>query len=70
MIHCNGCQEKDYTRTMNAYHSIEHYKTILDKLLKQNLAELGQAKLKLGLKFTLIFCRFGLFRLSLVELVW
>ena len=37
--------------------------------IKQAGAELGQAQYKLGLDFTLIFCRFGLSRFGLVELV-
>ena len=35
---------------------------------KQAGAELGQAQLKLGLDFILIFCEFGFTRLSLVQL--
>ena len=37
---------------------------------KQAGAELGQAQLKLGLNFNLIFCRFGFTGYSLVESVW
>jgi len=37
---------------------------------KQAGAELSQAQLKLGLDFTLIFCRFGFTEYSLVKLVW
>ena len=33
-------------------------------------AELGQAHLKLGLDFTLIFCRFGLSRIGLESSLW
>ena len=32
--------------------------------------ELGQAQLKLGLEFTLIFCRFGFSPFGLIEFVW
>ena len=38
---------------------------ILGDKLKQAVAELGQAQLKLELDFTLTFCRFGL-----IELAW
>ena len=41
--------------------------------MKKNIqagAELGQAQLKLGLDFTLFFCRFGFPGYSLAELVW
>ena len=38
--------------------------------MKQAEAELGQAQRKLGLDFTLIFCRFGFSRFGLIELVW
>ena len=41
----------------------------LDKYLEQAGAELDQAQYKLGLDFNLIFCRFGLSRFGLVELV-
>ena len=37
--------------------------------MKQAGAELGQAQLKLGLDFPLIFCRFGFSRFGLVELL-
>ena len=37
---------------------------------KQAGAELGQAQLKLGLDFTLIFCRIDFTGYSLKELVW
>ena len=33
--------------------------------MKQAVTELGQAQLKLGLKFILIFCRFGFSRFGL-----
>ena len=39
-------------------------------IIRQAGAELGQAQLKLGLGFNLIFCRFGFYRFGLVELVW
>ena len=35
------------------------------KMFKQTEAELDPAQLKLGLDFTLIFCRFGLSRFGL-----
>ena len=37
---------------------------------KQTGTELGQAQLKLGFDFTLIFCRFGFFRCVSIKLVW
>ena len=37
--------------------------------MEQAGAELGQAQLKLGLDFALIFCRFGFSTFGLVELV-
>ena len=37
---------------------------------KQAEAELGQAQLKLGLDFILIFFKYGFSRFGLVELVW
>ena len=37
--------------------------------MKQAGAQLGQAQLKLGLDLTLIFCKFGSSRFSLVELI-
>ena len=40
------------------------------KKLEQAGAELGQAQLKLGLDFTLIFCRIDFTGYSLKELVW
>ena len=40
-----------------------------EKIVKQAGAELGQAQLKLGFDFTLIFCRFGFYSFGLVELV-
>ena len=39
------------------------------KTQEQPGTELGQAQLKLGLDFTLIFCRFGFTRYNFVELV-
>ena len=36
---------------------------------KQAEAELAQAQVKLGLEFTIIFCRFGFSRFGFVELV-
>ena len=36
---------------------------------KQAGTELGQAQLKVGLDFILIFCRFGFSKFGLVELV-
>ena len=39
------------------------------KRLRQAGTELGQAQLKLGLDFTLIFCRFGFSPFGLIELV-
>ena len=41
-----------------------------DKREKQAGAELGQAQLKLGLDFTLIFCRFGLSRFGELACGW
>ena len=42
----------------------------LRNIYKQAGAELGQAQLKLGLDFTLIFFKFGSSRFGLVHLVW
>ena len=41
-----------------------------NKCPKQAGTELGQAQLKLGLDFSLIFCRIGFSPLRLIELVW
>ena len=44
-----------------------------DKTPKQAGTELGQAQLKLGLEFTLIFCRFGYSTfvfMGLIESIW
>ena len=42
----------------------------LCQIRKQAGAELGQAQLKLGLDFTLIFCRFGLSRFGDLACGW
>ena len=42
---------------------------VCNKKLEQAGAELGQAQLKLGLDFTLIVCRFSLYRFFLIVLV-
>ena len=39
-------------------------------MYKQAGAELGQAQLKLGSDFTLIFCKFDSSGFNLVELAW
>ena len=64
---------------------IEHETPVFDQLLwvfqsitlgetlkkyKQAVAELGKAQIKLGLDFTLFFCRFGFSRFGLAESVW
>ena len=41
----------------------------MKKYQEQAGAELGQAQYKLGLKFFLIFCRFGFSRFGLVHLI-
>ena len=41
----------------------------MTKMIKQAEAELGQAQLEVGLEFTLIFCRFGFYKIGLAELV-
>ena len=56
---CMGFSTKKSHIFILAYHTDE----------KQAGAELGQAQLKLGLDFTLIFCRFGFSRFGLVKLV-
>ena len=44
-------------------------KNVWRNFRKQAGTELGQAQLKLGLDFTLIFCRIGFSPLRLLELV-
>ena len=39
------------------------------KIIEQAGAELGQAQLKLGLDFTMIFCIFGFSTFGLVKLI-
>ena len=49
-------------------------KLISEHIVEQAGTELGQAQLKLGLDFTLIFCRFGspicIDRIGLIEYIW
>ena len=42
---------------------------VVEKYSKQPGDKLGQSQYKLGLNFTLIFCRFSFSRFGLVELV-
>ena len=61
-IHIWGdCIMRDYMNMRGLYY---------ERLYKQAGTELGQAQLKLGLEFTLIFCRFGFSPFGLIELVW
>ena len=47
-------ESSKYYYTLNLFPA-----TLKEKVKKQAGTELGQAQLKLGLDFTLIFCRFG-----------
>ena len=46
-----------------------HFKGRVRKIVEKAGADLGQAQLKLGLDFTLIFCKFGSSAFGLVKLV-
>ena len=49
--------------------TIDDHEVPVHNVLKEAGAELGQAQLKLGFDFTLIFCGFGFSRFGLVILV-
>ena len=64
--HSNTLSYTDHSNTLS-YTDHSNTLSYTDNSNKQAGAELAQAQLKLGLDFTLIFCRFALSRFGLIN---